>query len=559
MARGSVYRDYSPSGRGRSRRRRTAVAAVVAPVALAGAGFWAYTTLVVHPEDSQVRAATERFQGFLDAWEAGAAQRAGTYTGTPAYAESLITSVMTNLKPSKTELRALKGTRRGSREVRIPFTVAMTIPGAGRYTWESKARLLLKQGGQGGQDKRGEWEVEFTTPLVHPELAPGQTLALQTRPRAAVLDTHGDTLRAPSIVGLVDPKSGKGVSGLEARYDRQLTGGAAGMKSVVVVNRASGRAVKGIRDHSGAKGGVPVRTTIDPRIQEAAADALDGVQKNAAIVAVDPATGRILAAANRPGGMNRALEGRYPPGSTFKVITATALLKAGMRPADPVDCPVFAHVNGQRFENHGRFGLPGGATLTDAFARSCNTFFVNARTKLKDASLHDTAQAFGIGGGPWDVGVATYDGSVPVAGSDNDKAAATIGQARVQASPLVMASVAATVKDGTFRQPLLVPAAVKHKHHAAERLSPSVLSALRGMMRATVTEGTARVLRDVPGEAHAKTGTAEYGDQNPPRTHAWMIGYQGKRNLAWAVFIEDGGSGGADAGPVAARFLKTVG
>ncbi|WP_338676888.1 penicillin-binding transpeptidase domain-containing protein [Streptomyces sp. SCSIO 30461] len=558
MARGCVYRNYPPPRYGRSHRRRTAVAAVAASAALAGAGFWAYTTLVVHPEDSRVQAATERLQGFLDAWEAGAARRAGAYTATPAYAESLITSVMTNLKPSKAELRALKGTRQGSREVRIPFAVAMTIPGAGDYTWESKARLLLKRGGHSGRDGQGTWEVEFTTPLIHPELAPGQTLALRARRRAAVLDTHGDTLRAPSLVGLVDPKSGKGISGLEARYDRQLTGGAPGMSSVVIVDRASGRAVKGIRDDSGAKGGVPVRTTIDARIQEAAAGALDGLEKNAAIVALDPATGRILAAANRPGGMNRALEGRYPPGSTFKVITAAALLKAGMRPADRADCPVFAHVNGQRFENHGRFGLPGGATLTDAFARSCNTFFINARTKLKDASLHDTARAFGIGGA-WDVGVATYDGSVPAADGDNDKAAATVGQARVQVSPLVMASVAATVKDGTFRQPFLVPAAVKNKHHASERLVPAVLSALRGMMRATVAEGTAQVLQDVPGEAHAKTGTAEYGDQRPPRTHAWMIGYQGQRNLAWAVFVEDGGSGGADAGPVAARFLKAVG
>ncbi|MEU2154445.1 penicillin-binding transpeptidase domain-containing protein [Streptomyces sp. NPDC019396] len=555
MARGSVYRDYSPSGRRRWRRSRIAVTAVVALAAVAGIGYWAYSTLVVHAEDPQVRAATARLQEFLDAWEAGAAKEAGSYTGTPAYAESLITSVMTNLKPSKAEFTARKGRKQGSTEVRIPFTVAMTIPGAGDYTWESKARLLLKQ-----SEERGEWEVEFTTPLIHPRLAVGQTLALQTQQRAAVLDTRGDTLRAPSIVGLVDPRSGRGVSGLEARYDRQLTGGAAGKKSVVIVDRASGRAVKtlGNGNGDGAKGGVPVRTTIDPRIQEAAAEALDGVRKNAAIVAIDPATGRILAAANRPGGMNRALEGRYPPGSTFKVVTAAALLKAGMGPADPVECPVFARVNGQRFENHDQFSMPGGATFADAFARSCNTFFVNARTKLKKAALHDTAQAFGIGG-TWDVGVATYDGSVPIASSDNDKAAATIGQARVQASPLVMASIAATVKDGTFRQPVLVPAAVKKPHHATERLRPAVLSALRTMMRATVTEGTARVLGDVPGEAYAKTGTAEYGDQTPPHTHAWMIGYQGGRNLAWAVLVEDGGSGGADAGPIAARFLKAVG
>jgi cell division protein FtsI/penicillin-binding protein 2 len=78
------------------------------------------------------------------------------------------------------------------------------------------------------------------------------------------------------------------------------------------------------------------------------------------------------------------------------------------------------------------------------------------------------------------------------------------------------------------------------------------------MMRATVTEGAGRALRDIPGEPHAKTGTAEFGTENPPRTHAWMIGYQGDRDLAWSVLLEDGGSGGADAGPIAAEFLQNL-
>ena len=78
------------------------------------------------------------------------------------------------------------------------------------------------------------------------------------------------------------------------------------------------------------------------------------------------------------------------------------------------------------------------------------------------------------------------------------------------------------------------------------------------MMRATVTEGAGSALKDIPGEPRAKTGTAEFGTETPPRTHAWMIGYESDRDLAWSVLLEDGGSGGSDAGPIAAKFLKNL-
>ncbi|MEU3186297.1 penicillin-binding transpeptidase domain-containing protein [Streptomyces sp. NPDC006923] len=492
-------------------------------------------------------AATAEFEKFFDAWEAGDARRAGRVTNTPDQAEALITSVMTNLEPSKTEISAGAGERKADGEVDIPFTVKMTIPGAGDYSWNSQAKAV---------GRAEKWKVEFHTETVHPEMVPGQTLALELRDRAAILDKNGEELEAASLVGVVDFRTGRGVSGLQAFYDRQLIGSSGLSKSVVIRDRKSGHVVKTLTG-AGASRGRPVRTTIDPRVQRAAAAALAGVEKNAAIVAIDPSSGRILAAANMPPGMNRALEGRYPPGSTFKVVTAAALLKQGMKPSDRADCPKFAIVNGQRFENQGQFTLPAGSTFRDTFARSCNTFFVNSGAKLSESTLHDTAKAFGIGG-TWDVGTTTYDGSVPVAGSANDKAAATVGQARVQASPLVMASIAATVKEGVFKQPTLVPDAVKNRYVAPSRLDAGVVDALRGMMRATVTEGAAEALKGLPGEPHAKTGTAEFGTETPPRTHAWMIGYQGDRNLAWAVLLEDGGSGGSDAGPIAATFLKNV-
>ncbi|MEV7090320.1 penicillin-binding transpeptidase domain-containing protein [Streptomyces sp. NPDC093085] len=536
-------------GRRRSRGRTVAAACAVLAVA-AGGGYWGYTSLSDRPEaeDPQVVAATEELEEFFTAWRAKDAKRAGGLTDTPDNAESLITSVMTNLKPTTTEIKAGEGSRKTEGEVEIPFTVTMALPGAGDYSWKSKAKVL---------EGSGKWKVEFRTEMIHPSMVPGQTLALESRERAAILDANGDELQSASLVGTVDEKTGKGTSGLQARYDKRLTGGTGAAKSVVIVDRNSGEVVKKLTG-TGPDQGKPVKTTIDPVIQQAAAEALEGIEKNAAIVAVDPSTGHVLAAANRPSGMNRALEGRYPPGSTFKVVTAAALLKQGMSPSDPAQCPKFAEVNGQSFENQDQFVLPPGSTFRDNFAHSCNTFFVNSRGKLENSTLRDTAAAFGIGG-EWDVGAVTYDGSVPVATDDNDKAASTIGQARVEASPLVMASLAASVKSGSFKQPVLVPDAVKKRYEATAKLDPKVWDSLREMMRATVTDGAGRALKDLPGEPHAKTGTAEFGTETPPRTHAWMIGYQQNRELAWSVLLEDGGSGGKDAGPVAAKFLQNLG
>ncbi|MEU1487899.1 penicillin-binding transpeptidase domain-containing protein [Streptomyces sp. NPDC005752] len=549
MAR-TYNRNSSTSSRARPRRVRRPLGIAVALLLLAGGGYAAFGLVGGdgNEEDAEVAAAREPLTAFLAAWAKHDARTAAGYTDTPDGAASLLTSVLTNLKPSRTTIDDGEGRRQGEGKARFPFSVTMQIPGAGAVTWRSHAQV---------SETSGTWKVEFTSPMIHPELSSGQTLALKSAgSRAQVLDAEGDPLRAESLVGTVDPVSGKGASGLEARYDDVLSGGRKASRSLVVADRQSGRAVKDLAETAAAEAR-PVHTTIDPRVQKAAADALTGADVHAAVVAIDPRNGHVLAAANRPGGFNRALEGRYPPGSVFKVVTAAALLKGGMTAGTPAPCPKFARVDGQRFENQKQFELPAGSTFADAFTQSCNTYFVDVRDRLSDTDLRDTAQAFGIGG-KWDVGTTTYDGSVPVTTSDNDKAAATIGQARVQASPLVMASVAATVKSGTFKQPVLVPDAVKERYRAPSELDAGVARELRELMRATVTSGSAHALKNLSGQPHAKTGTAEFGSGTPPRTHAWMIGFQGDSDLAWAVLLEDGGSGGADAGPVAQRFLSNL-
>ena len=127
-----------------------------------------------------------------------------------------------------------------------------------------------------------------------------------------------------------------------------------------------------------------------------------------------------------------------------------------------------------------------------------------------------------------------------------------IGQGRVLMSPLGMALVAATVSSGQSHAPSLVAG---DPGHDVGSLPAATTADLRRIMRLVVTEGTASSLRGLPGGVAAKTGTAEYGDDPPPRTHGWMIGYRG--NLAFACLVVDGAGGNSDAGPVVREFLET--
>lgn len=116
----------------------------------------------------------------------------------------------------------------------VPYTAKFTIPAVGLFRYDSEATLVKKA---------GQWTVEFGSPMIHPRLKPGQTLALKTvAERAAVLDANGDDLQAASLRGSVDGQ-GKGTFGLEARYDKQLRGGGgAATSEVVIADRQSGQA-----------------------------------------------------------------------------------------------------------------------------------------------------------------------------------------------------------------------------------------------------------------------------------------------------------------------------
>jgi cell division protein FtsI/penicillin-binding protein 2 len=274
-------------------------------------------------------------------------------------------------------------------------------------------------------------------------------------------------------------------------------------------------------------------------------------------VAIEASTGRVLAAASGPGGegYSTATLGQYAPGSTFKLASALALLRAGHRPDEAVDCPDTLTVDGRRFGNYSDYpsSALGQITLRTAFAQSCNTVFIGLREDVPQADLAAAAAALGIGVEA-DLGVPAFLGSVPDQADGTEHAASMIGQGKVLASPLAMAAAAASVAAGQTVVPAIVD---QGGEQVAGTLDADEAQELAELMRVTVTDGTGSFLQDVPGESiGAKTGTAEYGGGNPPDTHGWMVAFQG--DLAVAVFVEDAESGSATAGPLLAEFLRSA-
>jgi cell division protein FtsI/penicillin-binding protein 2 len=305
-----------------------------------------------------------------------------------------------------------------------------------------------------------------------------------------------------------------------------------------------------------AVAGKPLETTLNVGLQELAEKALGGSSSGASLVAVRPSTGAILAAANNEAadGQPIATSGQVQPGSTFKVASALALLRAGLTPGSRVDCPRTIKVGGRTYENYDDYPSAhlGRIDLRTAFAQSCNTAFIGQRGKLEPGDLAAAAGSLGVGT-DYDVGFPAYFGSVPTGGNANGRAEAIFGQGKDQVSPMAMALVAASVEAGHT----VLPTLLTHQHPSskAEPLTRAEAASLKQLMRGVVTDGSGRRLAGLDGPAViAKTGTAEYGGKTPPKTHAWMIAAQG--DLAVAVYVQDGKSGSGTAGPLLEAFLR---
>ncbi|MGI8710367.1 MAG: penicillin-binding transpeptidase domain-containing protein [Acidimicrobiales bacterium] len=381
-----------------------------------------------------------------------------------------------------------------------------------------------------------------------------QSLAPSKDFARALLGTVGQATKED-----VDGSQGKvkagdviGRSGLQAAQDEVLAGTPGLSVQAVAASPGTPRELKAFP----AVGGRPVTVTLDPRVQLLADAVMATAPKPAALVAVRVSNGDVLAVANGPTGFSaydRAMVGRYPPGSTFKVASALTLLQQGLTLDSPVDCPASITI-GKVFTN-AEGEVLGTVPFRKDFADSCNTAFVGLSRLTTAQQLHDTAALLGYR--DLDLGVPVFGGSVPLTGDATEHAANMIGQGKVLASPFAVALASASVAAGRSVQPRLIvdPAAAPPAPGA--ELAVLAVTQLREAMRLVVTDGTGTAVRGVPGgDVAGKTGTAEFGTASPPRTHAWFTGFQG--DVAFAVLVEDGGFGGSAAAPLAADFLTRL-
>ncbi|WP_030341570.1 penicillin-binding transpeptidase domain-containing protein [Streptomyces sp. NRRL S-1022] len=492
---------------------------------------------------AEIRTASTRF---LTAWQHGRVTAAAAATDDPAAAGTLLTGYTKDARLKDVTLTP--GTAKGTE---VPFTVKATVA----YHKLSKPLSYGTSLTVVRRASDGRPLVDWHSAVVHPDLRDGDTLVTgeSGTPPVRALDRDGGEITAARY-----PSLGTVLDGLREKYGKKA-GGTAGVELRVVRGKAAKAAKLSDKTLVELSEGTPgtVRTTLSPALQ-AAAEQQVAKRARASVVALRPSTGEILAVANSGHGFNTAFQGSLAPGSTMKVITSSLLIDKGLAAADKKHpCPKTVTYGGWKFHNDDDFEIKGG-TFKASFARSCNTAFISQAKKLADDDLTRQAQqVFGLSMNNWAIGVPTFDGSVPVQ-SAAQMAASLIGQGGVRMNPLNMASVAATVKSGSFHQPYLVSPSVDHRTlaTASRRLSGRTLSQLRELMRYTAAYGTAaEAMSGLGPDYGAKTGSAEVDGQKKP--NGWFTAYRG--DLAAAGVVQAGGHGGDTAGPIVAKLLKLGG
>ncbi|MCM2389988.1 penicillin-binding transpeptidase domain-containing protein [Streptomyces albipurpureus] len=486
----------------------------------------------------------EASKAFLAAWASGDAAAAAQLTNNPVEAQPLLGEFRSAAKVSKAVI-----TPQAPTGARVPFTVRATVR-HGKVTkpWSYSSYLQVVRGLTTGKPL-----VEWAPTLVHPALTKGRTLRTGpvTAPPVTAVDHQGRELIREKF-----PSLGPMLDALRKKYGK-LAGGTPGVELVITSTDPNAADQTLLALSKGTPG--KLRTALDADVQ-AAAEAAVKQHGSAALVAIKPSTGEIRAVANSPaGGYNTAMLGAQAPGSTMKIVTAAMMLDKGIveGPGSKVECPSTVQWMGRTFENLEGFSLTD-STFKDSFLRSCNTTFIKAVKPLDERDESGTAlgatarKYFGIGL-EWKTGVASFDGKVPES-TGTETAASYIGQGRITMNALTMASVSATVQNGGFRQPVLVPASLDDRQLAtAQRMPGGMSSALREMMAATAQHGTGQAsMASVPGSKGAKTGSAEVDGQG--KSNSWFTAYAG--DLAVAAVVQSGGRGGEAAGPAVARVLN---
>ena len=442
--------------------------------------------------------------------------------------------------------------------------------------------------------------VNWDPTLVFPGLQSGESLTRKTRvpTRAPILASDGTPLAegpatartsplgsaASSVAGVMGSPNGAqrtelqmlgfpagtltGTSGLELAFNERLLGTPGGE---LLVNGPEGSRV--IAQTKPAPG-KPVHTTINPDLQQAAVSALGSTFGG--IAALDPKTGDVLAVAGI------AFSSPQPPGSTFKLITTTAALDAGIvKPTDTFDYLSGVTVDGREVSNAN--GEVCGGTFVQAFAESCNSVFVPLGPELGSDRLVGAAEKFGFNAPPGlysqkalnavDLPSSTLPTHID---TDLDLGVSAIGQGKVLATPLEMASVAQTIADGGKREPtsIVKDGALKSSQRPVQVMPKATADTMRSLMIGVVQNGTGTAAA-IPGvDVAGKTGTAELGPDPtqvvPPgtdpgdvkqRVDAWFTAFAPATDpkIVVAALVTDApGAGGSIAAPLARSVLATA-
>ncbi|MEW2066078.1 penicillin-binding transpeptidase domain-containing protein [Streptomyces sp. NPDC007346] len=488
----------------------------------------------------------ETSKGFFDAWAAGDAASAALLTNNEAGAEPVLASYGESAHIGK--VRITPGPPVGTK---VPYTVNATVSYGGKSKPLSYASELTVVRGL----TTGKALVDWEPTVVHPRLTEGATLKTGESSTAAIeaVDRNGVVLtkeQYPSLGTILDT--------LRQKYGASA-GGSPGIETWIDPAGDEQADINLLTLAKGEPG--KVQTTLDANVQAAAEQAVKRYGESS-VVALQPTTGAIRAIANnRADGYNAAMSGQLAPGSTMKIVTAAMIIRNGLGNINSaVECPSTVPWEGVTFHNLKDFSISNG-TLREAFAQSCNTTFIKPVKPLGDragSALGQEARTyFGLGQDNWQTGVPSFDGSIPES-SGAETAASYIGQGKVLMSPLNMASVSATVKNGAFKQPYLVARELDNRTFAtASPLPADVAEQLRQMMRYTATSPTGtgtKSMASVGGDKGAKTGSAEVDGQT---SNSWFTGFN--NDLAAAAVVQEGGHGGDAAGPVVAEVLRAGG
>jgi cell division protein FtsI/penicillin-binding protein 2 len=357
---------------------------------------------------------------------------------------------------------------------------------------------------------------------------------------AGVLQEEGIPYRPGTTVGL---------SGLQQTFQHMLVGSPT---TEVVVENAAGKVVSVLQRWAGHDG-TDVRTTINAGVQEAANKALQSVGNSAAIVAISPATGHLLAVASRDaGGMPEIepLSGKYQPGQAFTIVSTAALLSTGLGVNTQIPCSASNPVGGENFTNDPP--VPNRGTFKADFANACSTAFAGLSLRLSAKDLRAAAAGFGFGK-PWQLPLSAFAGAVKSTSSQAELAEDSIGTGSVQVSPLDMAIAAAVVQSGTWHPPSLVTDPPDPGLTPTVPFGTQVVSALQTLMRSTVTSGAGQAANVGIEPVYGQVGSAPDGSHG--LHEAWFVGFQG--GVAFAV-LELTTSPSTSAAPLAGQFLDEL-